>query len=142
MGIFDKFNDFVWLSECEILILEYAPQTTTAKAFCEQNKEYLLGARSMRKSPNEALIDLCILFTNAIAEGKVDTSPYMAQEHMVVAYQTGFGFLNRWPNIKIDNDYAVRMFRVMERIDTKIWQSPLAKAMSAILEEDARRFGA
>lgn len=140
MGIWQGIKDNMWLAECDVLITEYAPQhTTSAKEFCADNKSHLLGLKGKGKTTDEAVIDTCILFINAIAEGKADTDPFIAK-HALVAYQTGFGFLNKWPSIKISNDYAVRMFRVMALVDNNIWQSPLAKAMSSLLEEDASRF--
>lgn len=138
MGLFQGFKDSMWIAECDVRITEYAPQhTTSAKEFCAYNKSHLLMLRTMGRTPHEALIDTCILFVNAIAEGKADAQPHL-QNHFMVAYQTGYGFLNRWPNIQIDNDYAIRMFRGMSRMDSKIWESPLAKQMSALLEQDSK----
>lgn len=140
MGIWQGIKDNMWLAECDVIITEYAPQhTTTAKEFCVDNKSHLLEFKAIGKSTNEAVIDTCILFINAIAEGKADINPLIAK-HAIVAYQTGLGFLNKWPNIKVDNDYAVRMFRVMALVDSNIWQSPLAQSMSGLLEKDLERF--
>ena len=141
MGIWQGIKDNMWLAECDVRITEYAPQhIASAKEFCSYHKDLLLMLRSEGRIPHEAVISTCILMVNAIAEGKGDTHPHL-QNHFMVAYQTGYGFLNRWPNIQIDNDYAIRMFRVMARVDRNIWQSPLAQSMSALLEEDSKRFG-
>lgn len=128
----------MWLSECDVWITDYAPQhTTSAQEFCKFNKDHLLMLKSMGKTPHEAVIDTCIFMVNAIAEGHGDTKPHLAN-HLTVAYQTGFGMLNRWPEIKLSNSYAVKMFKTMALVDKNIWQSPLAKQMAYELDLDSK----
>lgn len=134
MGIWQGFKDKMWLAECDVWITDYAPQhIASAKEFCSYHKDLLLMLRSENRTPHEAVISTCILMVNAIAEGKGDTHPHLAN-HLTVAYQTGFGMLNRWPNIKLSKSYAVKMFRAMSLIDNNIWSSPLAKQMSHELD--------
>lgn len=138
MGLFQRFTDYMWLSECDVWITDYAPeQAAFAREFCKYNKGHLLMLKSLGKTPHEAVIDTCIFMVNAIAEGHGDTMPHLAS-HLTVAYQTGFGMLNRWPNVKLSKIYSVRMFRTMALVDNNIWQSPLAKQMAYELDLESK----
>ena len=140
MGLWQGFKDSKWLFECAVRITQHAPQhTISAKELCSEFKDHLLGLRSLGKTPHEAILDTCILLINGISEGLADKQPSMTN-HLMVAYQTGYGFLNKWPNSGVEDDYSIRMFRFMAKVDPNIWNSPLAEKMSSVLEADEQRF--
>lgn len=138
MGLFQKFKDYMWISECHVWMTEYAPrQSSTANLFCKQFKEHLLEERTKGLTPHVAIMDCCVLLINSIADHGFESWDLEMVEFRKMAYEVGYGCLNRWPRIELSNDYAVQLFMAMARIDDKIWESPLARNMGDLLSARA-----
>lgn len=134
MSIFQGLKDSMWVRECAVWMANYAPQhATTSKSFCREYKAHLLEQREMRKSPQEASIDVCILLIDSLAEQGFESWDLEVREYRLMAYQVGYGCLNKWPKVELKNEYIVRLFRSMAVIDSSIWKSPLAKSMEHLL---------
>lgn len=134
MGLWQRFINYMWLTGCDVWLSDCEPRYhAPAKALCVTFREYLLECKAAGKTPQEASCELSILILTGLSEG-VGSGDSEVAAYQKVAYNGAYACLNQWPRVDLGNDYIVRLFMVMAKLDGRIWQSPLAKNMGSLLD--------
>lgn len=110
-------------------------QKEVIEQFFIEYSDSLPELKAEGKDHCEAGMEAVIALLYRLATNKSTSWDINLPIYQQMAYRVGYNYLARWPNVNLNHSYSVRLFKVFELLDEKIWESPLAHNMKSILDE-------